>query len=88
MVLARKIVKQREGKIEAEKAHTPDTLARIRSMIHNPQDLTTIFGYYQKKGYTFREIKAEVAMILDYCGQELKITEIEAPKMHVVMKGN
>lgn len=85
--LADTVVKLREGKLtDLEKVSTPEALDRIRGMIFNPQELTTIFGYYQSKGYTFKEIRDEVRSILNYLGDELKVGDIEPAKLNALMK--
>lgn len=83
---AHKIIGIADIIVESGKTDTPEALAHLRDVIHNPQDLSAKFTYYRSKGYTYKEIKGEIDSILHLLGKEFKRVDIPTAEMDALMK--
>ncbi len=63
----------------------PETIAHVRDIVNNPQDLSTKLSYYKSKGFSFKEMKIEIDTILSYVGVKFKHTDLLPGEMSRLM---
>lgn len=83
--LARKIINVADVVMQNSDRGAPETIAHIRDVVNNPQDLSTKFKYYKSKGYTFKEMKQEIDTILTFVGSKFRQTDIMPGEMTRLM---
>jgi type III secretion protein W len=82
---AQKIIDVADILIQQGERGAPETIAHVRDIVNNPQDLSTKFNFYKSKGYTFKEIKHEIDSVLSYVGAKFKTTDILPGEMSRLM---
>lgn len=83
--LARKLINVADALMENSERGAPETIAHVRDIVNNPQDLSSKFKYYKSKGYSFKEMKQEIDSILTFVGSKFKQTDILPGEMSRLM---